>query len=50
MENRFSDYILTPFAQSVYRYEKCAALNIAGEEYSYRQLGERISAIRYAIR
>lgn len=50
MENKFSNNILTPFTQSVYRYEECTALNIAGEEYSYRQLGERISAIRYAIR
>ena len=50
MENKFFYYILTPFTESVYRYEKCAALNIAGEEYTYRQLGERVSAIRCAIR
>ena len=50
MENKFFNYILTPFKESIYRYEKCAALNIAGEEYTYRQLGERVSAIRCAIR
>ena len=50
MENKFPNFILTPFTQSINRYEKCAALNIAGEEYSYRQLGERVSSIRSEIR
>ena len=49
MENNFSHHILAPFVRNICSHENHVALVIAGEQYTYRQLGVRISAIRKAL-
>lgn len=48
--NSFFEHILTPFCDSVHRYADRNAFYIDGTYYSYRQLTERISAIRGIVR
>ncbi len=50
MEDSFSYQILSPLARSVNRYADNVALCIASTSYTYRQLAQRIAAIRRGIR
>ena len=49
MNMKFEDYILKPLRQSIATCENRNAYYIAGTFYTYRQLAERISAIRSTI-
>ena len=45
----FQQVILTPLLDSIATHADRQALLINGESYTYRQLGQRISAIRHAL-
>ena len=50
MESNFSSQILVPLLKSIRQYASHTAFNIGGKEYTYLQLGERISSARHLLR